>query len=108
MKFFLELHGFEVIKMKRCWVSLDFIITKFHFWTAGYLSFGLVRSAKLSKAKKISEHSSSSDWKIKTLFVIAKIKDYTLFIVPASLLYIYLIKKQKNHIGLFVIARKKN
>lgn len=116
MNNFLQNNGFKIIHIKRFHVSLDFIITKFHFWTAGYLSFGLVQKAKAStksidtkEAKGGQKNTSPThEMQIRTLFWLAKIKDYTLFIIPALLLYTYLIVTRQTYNGLCVIAQKKD
>lgn len=116
MKIFLESHGFIVVHSKRFHVSLDFLITKFHFWTAGYLSFGLVQKMKAAgKSTKLDEPQSEqkkSEFKktliVKILFWLAKIKDYTLFLIPALFLYVYLIVTHQTYNGLCVIAQKRD
>lgn len=116
MKIFLESRGFTVVHTKRFHVPLDFLITKFHFWTAGYLSFGLVQKLKTSGkptnlGKQQFEQKKNGFKKnltIMTLFWLAKIKDYTLFLVPALFLYAYLIVTHQTYNGLCVIAKKRD
>ncbi len=115
MKIFLESHGFTVVHTKRFHVPLDFLITKFHFWTAGYLSFGLVRKIKAAQKLAGPADDTKSPKRYKTqnrnsgifiLFLLAKTKDYLLFTIPALFLYLYLLATNQTYNGLCVIAKK--
>jgi SAM-dependent methyltransferase len=110
MRNFLESNGFEIVQMRRLLVPFYRMIILYHWWTQGYLSFGLVQKAQKAPTPSVAEgtpKAAARSIKVKTLFVLAKVKDYTLFTIPALLTYAYLIVISRPFGCLFVIARKK-
>ncbi len=118
---FLSANGFDVVKFRRYGASFAYLVTKFHFWTAGYLSFGLVAKAKKLAYKRDAQAqgetstqvpqdnpstSPKRSGKIQVLFVLAKIKDYTLFSIPAAVLWVYLRVTRNHMTGIYVLAKK--
>lgn len=114
MRSLLEQHGFEVVRFRCFAASLTYVVTKFHFWTRGYLSFGLVNRWKRRAAAPAAAASSTASKTVQSarsvsvLFVLAKVKDYTLFTIPALLLMAYLAVRGELRISLYALARKKS
>jgi SAM-dependent methyltransferase len=112
MRALLEQHGFEVVRFRCFAASLTYVVTKFHFWTRGYLSFGLVnRLKRRTQGARSSESSAVSQAPlpvrtVTALFLLAKIKDYVLFTIPALFLMGYLALRGELRISLYVLARK--
>ena len=111
MKNFLERNGFVAVKIKLIPVQFDFLITKFHFWTKGFLSFGLVNGVRGSALfKEVNGDSVKKEVNtsliIRILKVSAKVKDYILFSIPSFFLYLYLIIMGRQYSGMYVLARK--
>lgn len=113
MRALLEYHGFEVVRFRCFAASLTYIVTKFHFWTRGYLSFGLVNRLKRRTAAVSVAASSGAtvptkqQRRVTALFILAKCKDYILFTIPALVLMAYLALRGEGRISLYVLARKK-
>jgi SAM-dependent methyltransferase len=108
MRNFLEANGFEVVEMRRLLVPFYRMIILYHWWTQGYLSFGLVQRAQRSAAPTADgAPKAPRTAKVRVLFVLAKLKDYVLFSIPAVLTYAYLFIIGRPYGGLFVLARKR-
>ncbi len=114
----LAQEGFEVVRFSRFAASLTYVVTKFHFWTRGYLSFGLVNRLKHRTTTALPPASATSVTptpatpprrdvaSVTLLFWLAKTKDYVLFTIPALLLMAYLALRGELRISLYVLARK--
>ena len=101
---FLSRHQFNVVRLKVIPVSLSYLITKFHFWTTGLLSFGLVQ--KISASRATSKSSLLASPAIKLARFTARFKDYLLFFVPSLLLYCYLALIKKHGLTLYSLAKR--
>lgn len=93
---FLSANGFKAVKVQKLHLPFGYLITKFHFWTKGFLSFGLVQKASARRG------DSSS---VRTLQKSARVKDYVLFSIPAALFYFALWLFGRNHLGLYALTQ---
>ncbi|MEK7647446.1 MAG: class I SAM-dependent methyltransferase [Patescibacteria group bacterium] len=118
MRNLLEQHGFEVVRFRCFAASLTYVVTKFHFWTRGYLSFGLVNKLKrrtmassttgAAAPQSAGATSVRPARSVSALFILAKTKDYVLFTIPALVLMAYLAMRGELRISLYALARKKS
>jgi len=109
LKEFLEREGFDVLFIERQQTSFFNIVMKLRFKYGRLFSFGLVK--KVSEKKRgfgESDSKLSLDLnKRKIIHTVAKIKDVTLFGVPALILWIYFRFSGKIYTDLFAIAQKR-
>lgn len=103
---FLERSGFQVVRIVQKPITLSVIITKFHFWTIGIFSFGLVRRVQRRKSAQSNAIPPHKDVVIQRLKKLALWKDRLLFTVPAALVWMYLFLTRQLTSGLYVLARK--
>jgi len=106
IKIFLELHGFKILRLKKLLVTLDHVVTRFHFWTKGIFSFGLVDKVRKS-ADNPSNPKKDKKLAISALKRAAKVKDYTLFFIPSLILFAVLLITGKGYSGMYVLAERK-
>lgn len=101
--------GFDVVEVMSLRVPLWYLIKRFHFWTEGILSFGLV--GKLQKAIKEAAPSAGAGFRhsrrVALLKTLALFKDYMLFTIPSALLYMYLRAHRQHTLDVVVLARTK-
>lgn len=100
---FMQAHGFSVTRIKVIPTPIPYLITKLHFWFKGLLSFNLVQ--KIAGTKNGSSPKLISK-KIRFLQHLARLKDYILFFIPATFLYLYLAVTSRRGLGLYIIAKK--
>lgn len=102
IKNFLTERGFEIIKIKIIPVSLSYLITKFHFWCKGFLSFNLInKMAKKNGAETVFKKDN-----FKWLRGLARFKDYLFFLIPAVLFLFFLYVSGRRGLGLYVLVKK--
>lgn len=102
IKNFITERGFEIIRIKIIPVSLSYLITKFHFWCRGFLSFNLInKMAKEDSAEAILKKDN-----FKWLRRLARFKDYLFFWVPAVLFLFFIFITGKRGLGLYVLTKK--
>jgi len=99
IKNFLEASGFEIVKMKKLPAPLKYLVKKFHFWTSGFLSFGMVGKISAKTKNKTT---------VAAVHSLAKTKDYLLFFLPAILFYALLALARKHYLDLYVFARRRD
>ncbi|HEY4475571.1 MAG TPA: class I SAM-dependent methyltransferase [Candidatus Paceibacterota bacterium] len=105
MSNFFKANGFEILEIKVIPASFAYLVTKFHFWSKGFLSFGLVE--KISKAGNHGTKKTSAKPRrvVKVIKSLALLKDYLLFGIPAALLYIYLRLIRRHGLTLYALGR---
>ena len=108
MRNFLENYGFQIIRLKKLRPDFSYLVMKFHRWTQGFLSFGLVNKlASVSAVPVGPEVEKKLMAKIDLLRRLAQIKDWLIFTLPAAILYFYLFLRRQHYAGLYVLARKR-
>ncbi|PIT92561.1 MAG: hypothetical protein COU08_01710 [Candidatus Harrisonbacteria bacterium CG10_big_fil_rev_8_21_14_0_10_42_17] len=104
----LELAGYNVVRTKIIKATIPFLMTKCYFWTKKWLSFGLVQKTMHREAgKNTKPQAKNIPTKIKLSILAAKIKNYVLFFIPATALFLWLNLTKKGGLGLYVLAQKK-
>lgn len=106
MKRFLERNGFSVIHIVQKRIPLSFLITKFHFWTKGYLSFGMVEKMQQKREPHANTPSVDTGPRMRRMKILALWKDRVFFTVPAMILWCILFFLGKTSGGLYVLAQK--
>ncbi|PIR89059.1 MAG: hypothetical protein COU07_03140 [Candidatus Harrisonbacteria bacterium CG10_big_fil_rev_8_21_14_0_10_40_38] len=108
IKYILNQHGFEIVRIHAIRLPIPFLVTKFHFWTRKWTSIGLVSKVS-SKNQKLTSEDSGQKKKIKIqkAALLAKIKDYVLFFIPAVFLKIFFTLTRRDKLGLYALAKKK-
>ncbi len=111
VKNILEKNGFEPVLIFKRSEGLSYIVMKLRFRFGKYLSFGLVN--KLSNLlNKNTEKGASKNKKnsniISQAVGLARIKDWIIFGVPATLIYLAMLPFDGRYVTLFVIAKPKN
>lgn len=110
----LSRHGFKPIYLKSQWASPYYIVLKLRFKYGRLFSFNLVNRAKQSVKTKssrlINGHSVSinSGNKVKLVVVLAKIKDWLIFGLPALVIWLWFLVNNSLAIGLVAIAQKQD
>jgi len=107
LRLFLQRHGFQVVRIVQKPVTLQQLITKFHFWTQSYLSFNLVSRVRQTQVSSQGSRpagipSRSVVWAKR----LAKMKDWMLFFFPAVAVWMYLQLAHKHSSGLYVFAKR--
>lgn len=105
MKIFLESCGFTIVRSKIIPVPISYLVTKFHFWFKGLLSFGLVQKMSESAISKTESSERKQALRLSIMFWLAKAKDYMLFFLPAVFLKLYLFITKQNGLTLYVLAK---
>jgi SAM-dependent methyltransferase len=108
MENLFKAHECNIVRMKIIHAPVSFLITKFHFWFRGITSFNMVSRVTTKDEKKGIGNPKKQAKKIKNLQHLARAKDYILFTIPATLLWMGLMATRKNGLGLYVLARKRN
>jgi len=107
---FFERNGFKILYIKRNTTNFFNIVMKLRFRYGQWFSFGLVKYTKdKQKTSSVGNNSvttTTSLNKTKIIHMLAKIKDTTIFFIPAVLVWLYLYVTRKIYTGLFVIAQK--
>lgn len=108
----LRRHGFAPVYLKAQTASLDYIVLKLRFKYGKRLSFNLVNRVKNANPTLNTKHSTSghrvSTTKIKLITVLAKLKDWLIFGLPAAVIWLWLVITRRAAIGLVAIAQKQN
>ena len=105
MENLLTAAGFSMIRLRRIPLPFSYLITKFHFWTKGFFSFGAVQRFSRG-AQTPGQRGAPREKTIATMQLLARIKDYALFTIPAALLYGGLLLLGRRHLGLYALARR--
>ncbi len=105
IKAVLNRAGFSVLRLRSLPISLGYIITKFHFLTMGVASFNLTQ--KLTSNSTIIKKTPTQKALLKIIPIVARLKDYILFSLPALLLWVYAILRGYR-LGLYVLAERKD
>ncbi|MFA5987831.1 MAG: class I SAM-dependent methyltransferase [Candidatus Paceibacterota bacterium] len=110
----LESVGYSVVTNKELTVPFWYLIKRFHFWTSGIFSFGLVDKVSKNNEKKSVSADGKMDSRAAGVFTprfvkfLAILKDYILFSIPAIFLFVGLFLTGKHKLDLYVLARKDN
>ncbi|TSC96853.1 MAG: hypothetical protein Athens101426_93 [Parcubacteria group bacterium Athens1014_26] len=102
IKNFITERGFEIIRIKIIPVSLPYLITKFHFWFRGFLSFNLINKMAKENGAEVVLKKDNLKW----LRKLARFKDYLFFGIPAVLFLFFLYASGRRGLGLYVLAKK--
>ncbi|MDD5547611.1 MAG: class I SAM-dependent methyltransferase [Candidatus Pacebacteria bacterium] len=106
MENFLKEHEFETARIKIIKAPISYLITKFHFWTRGFLSFNAVGKLSAVPAGQKAVNNKVS-LRARVIQKMARIKDYILFLLPAIILSGILLVTGRNGLGLYILAKKK-
>jgi SAM-dependent methyltransferase len=107
MKNFLQKQGFKISYIARRSEGMGFIVNKLRFKWGKKLSFNMVGKYKNKVANTNTNNISVASTKnINKLLILARIKDYILFGLPALLIWLAMIPFEKRYITLYVIAQK--
>jgi len=105
-------HGFAPVYLKALNASPNYVVLKLRFKYGRWFSFNLVNRVKKSNPTLNVKHSTSghrvSTTKIKLITVLAKIKDWLIFGLPALVIWSWLVITRRATIGLVAIAQKQN
>ncbi|HEY4519569.1 MAG TPA: class I SAM-dependent methyltransferase [Candidatus Paceibacterota bacterium] len=101
--------GFDVIEVASLGVPLWYLVKRFHFWTDGVLSFGLVGKLQraVQEASPVAGAKPRRSKRVAALKTLALFKDYTLFTIPALCLYVYLWVRGQHTLDVVALARTK-
>ena len=103
----LKRAGFTDIVVEELSVPWWYLIKRFHFWTRGFLSFGMVGKVAAGEVKKKTNTvQAGPSLKVRLLLIAAKAKDQILFAIPAILLFLFLFVQNKHRLDLFAVAHK--
>lgn len=112
IKKFLEMRGFEILKIGRIQATWMFIIMKLRWKYGKLFNFGLVAKAKQKNAleKYTNEQGKAAfvpktSKKIKFLHSLARLKDVIFFGLPAAIIYLLLIGSKERYTDMYVIAK---
>jgi len=107
----LRRHGFIPIYLKAQIASLNYVVLKLRFKYGRWFSFNLVNRIKRSdpgyNSSQTTEHRMFGS-KVKLVSVLAKIKDWLIFGLPALVIWLWLVVTRRAAIGLVAIAQKQN
>jgi len=108
MENILSRHGFQIAYLKRLPASLYFITLKFRFKYGAWTSLGLVRKAKkqAAAAQPSLGRSSPPPLRVRALHMLAKMKDFVLFGIPALIVWLVLLSTRKRYTDFYVVAQK--
>lgn len=105
----LRRHGFEPIYLKAQWASPNYIVLKLRFKYGRRFSFNLVNRVKQATPTPTIKHSvfdsNDTNNKVKLVVVLAKIKDWLIFGLPALLIWLWFLATNRLAIGLVAIAQ---
>lgn len=105
LKNFLETRGFKVLYIKKEIVKIKHVLMKIRFKFGGYFSFNLVGKQK-ERGKEGKTSGAHKNIKIVTLHVLARMKDWILFGLPAIIIWFVLLPTRKKYVSLYAIAQK--
>ena len=106
MKKFLHNQGFKVLYIGRRSEGVDYIVTKLRFKWGKKLSFNMVGKYKQKVASEDKTNVINNSKKVNNMLILARIKDYVLFGLPALLIWLAMIPFKRRYITLYVIAQK--
>ncbi len=110
IKIFLGEYGFKVVSIKRLPIPLRLLISYFNDWTKGILSFSILKRAEKMIQKEPAAVVSKPGPRhispiMRVLRTLSFIKLYTLFTIPAAILYVYIwATGGRNYTTLYVTA----
>jgi len=104
---FLERNGFKIAYIARQSEGLNPILMKLRFRYGRLFSFNLVGKYKNKKKAEGNQLSSGSQTeKVATrLRILARIKDWLIFGLPALIIWLIMLPSAKRYLNLYVIAR---
>ena len=104
----LARHGLAIAFVSRYPASLRFIVMKLRFRFGGWATFGLVRRAKQSTPVAAAAPSSSASrpLAVRLVHAIAIAKDFALFGVPATLIWLALLPTRTRYTDITLVARR--
>ena len=110
---YFEERGFKVVKAVRLPASIQFLTMKLRWKFGKYFNFNLVGKMKKSEAKEVYKNEQGRDvfvpkksFKISLIHALARAKDYILFGIPATCIYIALIPFKMRYTDMYIIAQK--
>lgn len=107
IKFFLERNGFKISYITRQSEGLNPILMKLRFRYGRLLSFNLVgkyKNKKKQEGEKILADSKTY-LAVSRLQILAGIKDWLIFGLPALIIWLAMFPSAKRYLNLYVIAR---
>lgn len=107
IKFFLERNGFKISYIARQSEGLNPILMKLRFRYGRLLSFNLVgkyKNKKRAEGQQISSDSQAGKTASR-LQIVARIKDWLIFGLPALIIWLVMLPSAKRYLNLYVIAR---
>jgi SAM-dependent methyltransferase len=109
LKTFLEAHGFSIKYITRRSEGIRIIVLKLRFKYGKYVSFNLVNKVKdKARTEGAIVIGSSTEKKVSRIRQLAKIKDYIVFGLPATAIWLVMFFTKKRYITLYAIAQKKS
>jgi len=108
IKKFLLRNGFEISYIARRSEGLNPILMKLRFRYGRLFSFNLVGKYKDKKRKEGERIFPGDQAQItaKRLQLLARIKDWLIFGLPALIIWLFMIPSAKRYLNLYVVARK--
>jgi 2-polyprenyl-3-methyl-5-hydroxy-6-metoxy-1,4-benzoquinol methylase len=111
---FLEARGFDNVDVGFIPATLDFLVTKLRWKYGKHFNFNLVGKVKQKEAKETYKNEQGQvsyipkqSIKVKLVHALAKIKDYTLFGIPAIFIWLLMLGAKQRYTDMYIIARKK-
>jgi SAM-dependent methyltransferase len=105
----LRRNGFTPVYLKAQTASLNYVVLKLRFKYGRWFSFNLVNKLKkrtVGGNNKIASRKAGSA--VATVSVLAKIKDWLIFGLPALVIWSWFVITRRATIGLVAIAQKQN
>lgn len=110
---YFEKRGFTIVEAKKLPATIPFITMKLRWKYGKYFNFNLVGKIKKNEAKEtyVNEQQKTvtiprKSFKVSLIHTLAKAKDYIIFGIPATLIFIALLPFSCRYTDMYLIAKK--